>query len=72
MKRLDYLTAPTKVAKQAGRNIGKNKARQWVTNDMSFWALLEQIRSAKNLKGVNDTLFYCVYNVGRDLGLETG
>ncbi len=39
---------------------------------MSFWALLEQIRSAKNLKGVNDTLFYCVYNVGRDLGLETG
>jgi hypothetical protein len=55
-----------------GKNIGKIKARQWVSNDMSFWALVEQIRSAKNLKGVNDTLFYCVYNVGRDLGLETG
>jgi hypothetical protein len=72
VKRLDYLTAPTKRAKEAGRNIGKIKVRQWVTNDMSFWALLEQIRNAKNLKGVNDTLFYCVYNVGKDLGLETG
>ena len=66
------MSAPTKAAKESGRNIGKVKVRAWISNDMSFWALLEQIRSEKGLKNVHEAAFYCVYETGKNLGLETG
>jgi len=54
------------------KEIGAVKARLWVSNDMSFWSLVEQIRSRMGFKDANETLFYCVYEMGRKLGLETG
>ena len=54
------------------KEIGAVKARLWVSNDMSFWSLVEQIRSRKGLKDANETLFYCAMVVGRQEGLETG
>ena len=85
MKRLDYLkevkdeyeertkTAPTTVLHlKKTQKIGEAKVRLWVNNTISFWALLEQIRSKMGLKDANEALFYCVYEKGKDLGLETG
>lgn len=69
----------TKVAKEAGRNTGRNigkiKQRDWVKLDMSVWALLEQIRthpSHPTFEGVNETMTYCIRKVGRALELEVG
>jgi len=39
---------------------------------MSMWALLEQIRSKKGFKNENEAVYYCVYEVGKNMGLETG
>jgi hypothetical protein len=66
------MSAPTKKAKEAGRNVGKVKVRAWISNDMSFWALLEQIRSQRGLKNVHEAVYYCVYETGKALDLETG
>ena len=85
MKRLDYLkevkdeyeertkTAPTTVLHlKKTQKIGEAKVRLWVNNTISFWALLEQIRSKMGLKDANEALFYCVYEKGKEMGLETG
>jgi hypothetical protein len=66
------MSAPTKAAKESGRNVGKIKVRAWISNDMSFWALLEQIRSLKGFKNVHEATYFCVYEMGKELGLETG
>ena len=34
--------------------------------------LLEEIRSNKGLKNVHEAAYYCVYETGKELGLETG
>ena len=65
-------TAPTVMHLKKTQKIGEAKVRLWVNNTISFWALLEQIRSKQGLKDANETLFYCVYEKGKDLGLETG
>ena len=84
MKRLDYLkevkdeyeertkTAPTVMHLKKTQKIGEAKVRLWVNNTISFWALLEQIRSKMGLKDANEALFYCVYEKGKEMGLETG
>ena len=51
--------------------IGAVKARLWISNSMSFWALVEEIRSKENFKDVNETLFYCVNEMGKNLGLKS-
>ena len=56
MIRLDYLTAPTKVAKEAGRNVGGIKAAKTLSLPISYWALLEQIRNLKHFKNSNEAL----------------
>lgn len=68
---LDWMNAPTKVKVEAGRNIGGIKVRHWISNPISFWALLEQIRSAKGFKDANETTFYCIMECAKDLGIES-
>ena len=68
---LDWINAPTKVKVEAGRNIGGIKVRHWISNPISFWALLEQVRSAKGFKDANETMFYCVMECAKDLGIES-
>ena len=69
---MDWINAPSKIANDAGRNIGGVKTRMWISNPISFWALLEQIRSKIGFKNANETMFYCVTEKAKELGLETG
>ena len=71
MNKLDWINAPTKVKIEAGRNIGGIKVRHWISNTISFWALLEEVRSAKGFKDANETMFYCVLEKAKDLGIES-
>ena len=72
MIRLDYLTAPTKVAKEAGRNVGGIKAAKTLSLPISYWALLESIRNYKGFKNGNEALCFSIMNTAQELGLETG
>ena len=72
MIRLDYLTAPTKVAKEAGRNVGGIKAANTLSLPISYWALLEQIRTLKHFKNANEAMCFSIMDVAQNLGLETG
>ena len=68
---MDWINAPTKVKVEAGRNIGGIKVRHWISMPISAWSLLEQIRDGKGFKDANETMFYCVMEKAKDLGLET-
>jgi len=50
---MDWMQAPTKIAQQAGRNVGGIKAAKTISLPISYWALLEQIRSHKAFKNGN-------------------
>ncbi len=67
---MDWMNTPTKTAQQSGRNIGGVKTRMWISNPLSFWALLEQIRSKNGFKDANETMFYCVMEKAKEIGLE--
>jgi len=67
---MDWISAPTKIANETGRNIGGVKTRMWISNPISFWALLEQIRSKYGFKNANETMFYCVMEKAKEIGLE--
>jgi len=66
------MNAPTKIAKEAGRNIGEIKGSKTLSLPISYWALLEQIRSYKGFKNANESLCYVIMEKAKDLGLETG
>jgi len=70
--RLDYLTAQTKVAKDSGRNVGGIKAAKTLSLPISYWALLEQIRTHKGFKNANEAMCFSIMDVAQNLGLETG
>mgnify|MGYP003149168386 FL=1 len=67
---MDWMNAPTNAAEKSGRNIGGVKTRMWISNPISFWALLEQIRSKNGFKDANETMFYCVMSKAKEIGLE--
>ena len=66
------MQAPTKKAIEAGRNVGGIKASKTLSLPISYWALLEQIRSRKSFKNANETLCFVIMEVAMELGLETG
>ena len=71
----DIYTATPKAARELGRNTGEIKTRMWIKLPVSFWALLEQIRTNRTheeFKDENETMAYCIMNIARELGLETG
>ena len=74
----DFLTAKPKIARETGHT-GEIESRAWVKLPISYWALLEQIRSDPShpkfkggSEGVNETICYCIYNLAVKIGLETG
>jgi len=68
---LDYLEATPNIAREAGRNTGEIKAAKTISESISFWALVEQIRTRKGFKNGNESLYFCVYNTAKDLGIES-
>ena len=69
---MDWMQATPKAAQNSGRNIGGVKTRMWISNPISFWALLEQIRSHKAFKNGNEAICYVIMEKAKDLGLEVG
>ena len=66
------MSAPTKIATEAGRNVGGIKAAKTMSLPISYWALLEQIRSHKGFKNANEAMCYVIMEKAKDLGLEVG
>jgi len=66
------MNAPTKLASEAGRNVGGIKASKTIGLPISYWALLEQIRSHKGFKNGNEAICYVIMEEAKKLGLETG
>ena len=69
---MDWMNAPTKIATEAGRNVGGLKASKTISLPISYWALLEQIRSHKGFKNANEALCYSIMEKAKELGLEVG
>ncbi len=69
---MDWMQAPTKIAQQAGRNVGGIKAAKTISLPISYWALLEQIRSHKAFKNGNEAICYVIMEKAKELGLEVG
>ncbi len=69
---MDWMQAPTKIAQEAGRNVGGIKAAKTISLPISYWALLEQIRSHKAFKNGNEAICYVIMEKAKDLGLEVG
>ena len=69
---MDWMNAPTKVAQEAGRHVGGIKAAKTINLQISYWALLEQIRSQKGFKNGNEAMCYVIMEKAIQLGLETG
>jgi len=74
----DFLTAVPKIARETGQT-GEIETRVWVKLPISFWALLEQIRTHPShpifdggSEGVNQTISYCISKEAIKLGIETG
>ena len=66
------MSAPTKIATEAGRNVGGIKAAKTINLQISYWSLLEQIRSHKGFKNGNEAMCYVIMETAKDLGLEVG
>jgi hypothetical protein len=69
---MDWMQAPTKIAQEAGRNVGGIKAAKTISLPISYWALLEQIRAHKAFKNGNEAICYVIMEKAKDLGLEVG
>jgi len=69
---MDWMSAPTKIATEAGRNVGGIKAAKTINLQISYWALLEQIRSKKGFKNGNEAMCYVIMETAKELGLEVG
>ncbi len=69
---MDWMQAPTKIAQEAGRNVGGIKAAKTISLPISYWALLEQIRSHKAFKNGNEAICYVIMEKAKELGLEVG
>ena len=64
----------TKEARAAGKHLGKTKEitmSKTITHTSSFWSMVEQIRSNRNLDNVQEALWYCAYSTAKDLGIES-
>ena len=67
----DYIT---KEAREAGKHLGKSNEitmSKTITHTSSFWSMVEQIRSHKNLDNVQEALWYCAYYTAKELGIES-
>jgi hypothetical protein len=69
---MDWINAPTKIATEAGRNVGGIKASKTISLPISYWSLLEQVRDHKRFKNGNEAMCYVIMEKAIELGLEVG
>ena len=62
---------PTKKAVEAGRvKTTEGKTAKTITMPISYWALLDQIRSKRGFKNLNEAIHFCIYHTAQDEELE--
>jgi hypothetical protein len=64
----------TKEAREAGKHLAKSKeitTSKTITSTSSFWSMVEQIRSHRNLDNIQEALWYCAYYTAKELGIES-
>ena len=49
----------------------ETKVAKTISVPISYWALLEQIRNKIGKKNANETLMYCIKQIGIEEGLES-
>jgi len=62
---------PTKKAIESGlAKTTEGKTAKTITLVISYWALLDQIRSKHGLKNLNAAMHFCIYHTAQDEELE--
>ena len=62
---------PTKKAIESGvAKTTEGKTAKTITLVISYWALLDQIRSKHGLKNLNAAIHFCIYHTDQDDELE--
>jgi hypothetical protein len=49
----------------------ETKVAKTISIPISYWALLDQIRNQLGKKNANDTIMYCIKEIGIEEGLES-
>jgi len=68
-----WYEAETKLGKQRRLKAAQKetKVAKTISVPISYWALLEQIRNKIGKKNANETLMYCIKEIGVEEGLES-
>ena len=66
----DYVTKAEKERRLKVKQKPTRTAKS-ITADSSVWALLDLIKVAKNFKNANETVAYCIREIGVAEGIET-
>ena len=49
----------------------ETKVAKTISIPISYWALLDQVKHKVGKKNVNETLMYCIKEIGIDAGIES-
>ena len=49
----------------------ETKVAKTISIPISYWALLDQVKNKLGKKNVNETLMYCIKQIGIEEGLES-
>ena len=66
----DFVTKE-EVARRLKAAQKETKVAKTISIPVSYWALLDQVRNTIGKKNANDTLMYCIKQIGIEEGLES-
>ena len=66
----DYVT-PLEKARRLKAAQKETKVAKTISIPISYWALLDQLRTKLDKKNANETLLYCIKQIGIEEGLES-
>jgi len=66
----DYVT-PLERARRLKAAQKETKVAKTISIPISYWALLDEIKTKLGKKNANETLLYCIEQIGVELELET-
>jgi hypothetical protein len=66
----DYVT-PLEKARRIKAAQKETKVAKTISIPISYWALVDQIKTKLGKKNANETLLYCIKQIGIEEGLES-
>ena len=66
----DFVTKE-EVARRLKAAQKETKVAKTISIPLSYWALLDQLRTKLDKKNANETLLYCIKQIGIEEGLES-